>query len=294
MHLRSVLDSYALENEITAGYEYQLDYAIRRLNDWNGSDMCSSQLTDDVVNRWLKSEQNDKGLSDRSRQNLRTSVLTIWRYASEKNLASPPNKIRKVKVKEKNPEAWDFHELHSVAKAASELPGFMPNRIARSEYFTALIWFCFETGMRRSDAFAFDIQWMRDCVVAFPQSKTNRIHSSKLTAETASQVAKISEDLKSHGQKNWRNPLEFPGSVSQLYYWLRQCRARAGVDPGEKNRSIQHLRRTGATAVEAHSPHTAWKYLGHVTGPALSRRSYIDARIACKPIMPARNRSSDN
>lgn len=289
--LERLIEKYLLENELTPTYEYQLGYARRKLEKWHGKPVMASELSDDLVNSWLKDQQSSGKLSDRSRKNLRTSMLTIWKYAADQNLCALPNKVRKVKVAEKNPEAWDYQQLDRVVKAASKLRGKLINGIPRHRYFPCLIWFCFETGMRRGDAFAFNMSWLRGNVVSFSQHKTSRVHSCRLTSETVHELHWISDKLKELEQDNWQTPLAFPGCVTQLYYWMRQCRIKAGVDPDERNRCMQHLRRTGATAVEASSPHMAWKYLGH-SEPALSRKHYIDRRLADEPILPPVNRAT--
>jgi len=289
--LESLVESYLLENELTSAYEYQLDYARRKLEEWHGKQVLASELSDHLINSWLKDQQSKGNLSDRSRKNLRTSMLTIWKYAAERDLTAQPGKIRRVKVADKNPEAWDFKQLDSVAQAASKLRGKLVNGIPRHRYFPCLIWFCFETGMRRGDAFSFHMSWLRGNVVSFSQHKTSRVHSCRLTSETVHELEWISNRLKELNDAKWETPLAFPGCLTQLYYWMKQCRKQAGVDPNERNRVMQHLRRTGATAVEANSPHTAWKYLGH-TEPALSRKHYIDRRIADEPILPPVTRAN--
>lgn len=289
--LEDLIADYELENELTSTYEYQLRYAKTKVEAWLGRSLMAGDLSDDLINKFLKDQQQTTSLSDRSRKNLRTSLLTIWRYAVSKNLASPPGKIRKVKVVDKNPEAWDFSQLQGVAKAAGQLRGKLSNGIPRNRYFPALIWFCFETGMRRGDALSFHMSWLKGNIVSFSQHKTSRVHACRLTHETVHELHWISERLHALKDENWETPLAFPQCITQLYYWMKQSRIKAGVDPNERNRSIQHLRRTGATAVESGSPHTAWKYLGHTT-PSLSRKHYIDRRIADAPIIPPVNRSN--
>lgn len=289
--LSDVVALHARDTDISEAYEYQLNYAIKRFRLFLSREPTVADLSEELTNTWLQDEQRSGSLSARSRANLRRSIQTIWKAAAERDLATAVGSLRPVKVPESNPEAWDFGELQLVAEAASELPGKLPNKVPRSWYFTALIWYSFESGLRRSDCFAFDIRRVRGTAGVHTQSKTGRSHGYALTNETTSELQRIADLLRSKSDPRWFLPLRYPGSASQVYYWIRRCRSIAGVDPDTPNRSLQHLRRTGATQVEIDSPMTAWRYLGHSTGPTLSRKSYIDRRLANTSIMPSRNRS---
>lgn len=291
MKLRDLIADYSRDNDISEGYEYQLGYAVKRMEKWLEREPVTDDLDQRKVNEWLQFEQRSGKLSARSRANLRTSVQTLWKAAAELNVAGDVGKIRPVKLPDTNPEAWTFDQLRAVASAAEELEGHIPNGIPRSWYFPTLIWYGFEAGLRRSDCFGFDVRDLRGTNGAHVQHKTGRTHGYRITDETAESLLRIADQLKRSGNPRWMHPLDYPGSVSQVYYWLRRCRLIAGVDADVPNRSLQHLRRTGATQVEIESPMTAWKYLGHSTGPTLSRKHYIDKRLASRPVMPGMNRS---
>jgi integrase len=290
MLLEKLLASYVLEKELSAGYEYQLTYALSRLEEWIGRKSSCDVFNNDSINQWLRDEQNGE-LTGRSRKNLRTSIVTLWKYAAQKDLCDEPNRVRKVKVPDTVPDAWDFETLARFASGAKQLPGTFANQVSRSIYFHTLIWFCFETGLRRADALKTDVRTIKDYVIPVVQNKTSRLHAARITFNTFNDLMAISIHLKERGDSQWFCPLAFPGCISQLYYWLQRCRELSGVSVGERNRSMQHLRRTGATAVEAESPHSAWKYLGHAS-PNLARKSYIDRRLSDSPIMPNVNRET--
>lgn len=290
MQLQALIRRYADDNDVSSSYEYQLSYAVERFNRHIGYASTTADLSRETVNKWLRSEQESGQLSPRSRKNLRTSIQTIWRFGNQIGHAPPPDQLRPVKVPEKTPEAWTFEELKNVAAAAATLPGHIPNGVPRCWYFPALIWYAFETGLRRSDCFAFDITETRGTRGFRVQRKTGCSHSYMLTEETLNDLRKIASLLKKSGNPQWTRPLRYPGSVSQVYYWMRRSRQIAGVDPTQANRSLQHLRRTGATQVESESQDSAWRYLGHRTGPALARKAYIDQRLVASAIMPRRNR----
>jgi hypothetical protein len=65
--------------------------------------------------------------------------------------------VRQVKVAPRSPEAWYFDELCRVVEAAKNLPGTMANGLPRGRYFATVLWFTFETGLRRRDVISFDV-----------------------------------------------------------------------------------------------------------------------------------------
>ena len=285
LHLERVVDEYCLSNEISADYAYQLRYAVSRFGRFLGRPGLVSDLEPAVVNRWLVSEQDTREIGDRSRRNIRTSIITIAKYAGG---GVGPENVRRVTVPSKAPRAWSVAQFRDVAAAANELPGVLKNGVARSAYFATILWFCYETGLRRRDAWSFSVHLLDDeHRAAVTQHKTGRVHVIEVTPETHEDLTAISKRLRSLGNKRYGRPLAWPhSSTSTFYYWMARVREIAGVDPDVVGRSLQHVRRTGATAVECGEAGTAWQYLGHAGGPRLSWASYIDPTKAKRSRMP--------
>ncbi|WP_149496184.1 tyrosine-type recombinase/integrase [Roseiconus lacunae] len=282
MTLAELIEDYDLQHEVSADYIYQLTYAARRFGTYLGHDATIDDLETRSVNSWLKSERDQASISDRSRQNVRTSILTLWKFSRR-----PLNRdqIRSVVVTPRNPEAWHFDELSSVASAAEKLPGSLSNGIERSLYMTTCLWFAFETGLRRRDIWDFDISRLdAEGNAVFTQHKTNRVHIVRVTTETFDSMKKISRQLQASREQDASKPLKWPQCVSQFYYWMRECREKAGVDAATRNRSLQHIRRTGATAVES-AGDQGYKYLGH-SRDGLAQRSYVDVRKTAQAVSP--------
>ena len=284
--LAAVVNGYEIATEITSEYAYQLRYAVGRFKRFLKREPTTDDLTADTVNRWLKHERDAAEIGDRSRANVRRSMLTLWkRYGEGMNRDA----IRSVVVTPRNPEAWGYDELEMVAKAAAKLPGRLTNNVPRSLYMSTLLWFAYETGLRRRDLWRFDLnQFDANRRAALTQHKTRRVHVIEITPETEADVRKISQQLRTNGDPHWQTPLRWPQSVTMFYYWMRQVRILAGVDPEVRNRSLQHIRRTGATEVAAEGMH-AWRFLGH-SREGLDRKSYVDARRTVTPTTPSRNR----
>lgn len=285
--LGGVADDYELSKEISSDYAYQLRYAIKRFERFLGRPASTDDLCERTLNLWLRHERDAGEISDRSRANVRTSVLTLWKYTRR-----PMNRdgVRSVVVTPKNPEAWHFDELDQVANAADRLPGQLPNGIRRADYMRNVLWFAYETGLRRRDVWTFDLtRFDSDRKAALTQHKTQRVHVVEISQETEVGIRRIYTELQGRRDPHHRTPLRWPQSVTQFYYWMKRCRELAGIDPETPNRSLQHVRRTGATEVDLDG-NAAWRFLGH-SREGLDRKSYIDQRKAVKPITPNRTRS---
>lgn len=286
--LDKIVDDYDLATDITAAYVYQLRYAVRRLSAYLKRPATIDDLQPDTVNRWLKRERDAMQISDRSRANVRRSILTIWR-----NFGAGFNRdsVRSVVVTPKNPEAWHYDEMKSVADAAGQLPGSLSNGIPRALYMQTTLWAAYETGLRRSDLWTFDVtHFDRDRRAAITQHKTKRVHVISITDETDETMRQIAGLLRASRDPRWMTPLRWPQSTTQFYYWMQVCRENAGVEPHTRNRSLQHIRRTGATEVAVEGGH-AWQFLGH-SREGLDRKSYVDARMTMAPTTPTRNRTN--
>jgi integrase len=286
--LSEIVDDYELSTEITSDYAYQLRYAVRRFGLFLQRPALLSDLTADAVNRWLKHERDGSQIGDRSRANVRRSLLTLWkRFGDGLNRDS----IRSVIVTPRNPEAWLYDEMELVAQAATKLPGRLTNGIKRSLYMPTLLWCAYETGLRRRDLWTFDIsRFDAERRAALTQHKTKRVHVIQITPQTEEGLRQMAGILRGTADQHWRTPLRWPQSTTMFYYWMRECRKIAGVDAEVSNRSLQHVRRTGATEVCVEGGH-AWRFLGH-SREGLDRKSYVDQRMTSAPTTPTRNRTN--
>lgn len=284
MTLTEVIERYCLTREVSPAYQYQLEWAARRLSKSLGRDATTGDLDPRVISVWLRDEQNAGRMSARSRRNMRASLMTIARAAD-----SPlhTQEVRQVKLMPRSPQAWEPEELASVVEASQTLPGQLANGIRRAEYFPAVLWFAFETGLRRRDVWDFDSRTMgSDRRASLTQHKSRAVHVVEVTRSTYADMMRIANRLQTRGDKKWFQPFRWPQEESAFYYWLAKARAIAGIDPKVANRALQHVRRTGATAVEREQRDAATKYLGHRSGGALAWASYIDPRMVRHTIMP--------
>lgn len=284
MRLTELLDKYCLEHELSKDYSYQLSYAVKRFHRFLGAVADVGDISEERLNQWLLHEQQSAEINDRGRRNVRASLLTLLRYA-ESGLRI--DRVRRVKVSAKPPEAWNVDQLGLVAQAARELEGTMKSGITRADYFSTVLWFAFETGLRRSDIWRFNIDRLdHRNQASLTQHKTGHVHLVQVLPSTRAALDRMAQTLRVNGAKYHRTPLFWPHHWSVFYYWLAKARVSAGVDHDVLNRALQHIRRTGATAVECEQHDAAPRYLGHHSGPSLARASYIDPRKVGQAVMP--------
>lgn len=273
---------YARDRSLRDTTAYQYERSIRCFGEWLGHEPQLADLDDGVVSSWLA--DLEKLRLPKTVRGKRQAVLSIWRHAAEAGIVQPPGKIRKTRVPLPNPTAWDLSELRRLIDAAERLPGFFPNGVARKTWFAALFRVAYQTGLRRSDLFCFDVTRDVDADgnISTVQQKTLDGHVSKISAETLELLRTISDRLHADGSNAWRTPLAPPCYVRGVYQWFAKLRQLAGID-GEG--AIQQLRRTGATYVEKEHPGAAMRYLGHRT-PGLAYRHYVDRSKLGAGVMP--------
>lgn len=283
--LQKVVQNYDRDRELSPLYVAGLMCSVRRFDRFLGRKSTIADLKPKRINEWMRYELLHTDLSDQSRDNGMKNIITLAKYVKKKIKRS---KIRKIKIAPKNPAAWDFEELKTVADAMGKLPGVLPNGVPRSTYFATLVWFAYETGLRRRDLWDFRSEWLVQNNAALSQHKTKNMHLVEVTDQTLAGFQQIARVLQESGHPDAETPLRWPQSESQFYYWFRKARKLAGIDADVCNRALQHLRRTGATEVKKNGGE-AWRYLGH-TAEGLDHKSYVDRVKTAKAIMPTLNR----
>lgn len=283
MQLKEVAAEYCLTREVSNDYSYQLNYAVERFTTFAGP-VHANEVNERLINEWLAHEKALNSIGDRSRRNIRCSLLTLLRFI-EADLRY--DRVRRVKVPPRSPQAWHPEQLAQVAQACKSLPGVMDNGLKRADYFATCIWFCFETGLRRSDVWRFDMRWLNDNNQAsLVQHKVQQLHTVGITDDTRRDMESLMATLRSNQVEYANTPLYWPHHWSVFYYWLAKARAMVGIDADVTNRALQHVRRTGATAVECTQRDAGSRYLGHSSGPTLARQSYLDQRMVSRSTMP--------
>src|SRR5258707_12451654 len=108
MLLSDFVPRYALCRDVSADYVEQLTITVNRLEQVAGRALEVSELTDELVNRWILRLKELQ--APQTARNKRRSLLTIWKAAAEEGLCGPPGRIRPVKMPEPIVEGWSVAE----------------------------------------------------------------------------------------------------------------------------------------------------------------------------------------
>jgi integrase len=257
----SLASQYCSEREVTADYRQALARVARSMQ---AAGITPSMLEDSIINQWLASLNQ----SPTTRSNYRRMALTLWRYAIDLKLAAHPiGRVAKVKVKHKPPIAWSLDELGRLLAATQSLDYRLRSGCPASLFFEAFIRTGYETGLRFSDLLRLRVDQLRDSRLFVVQNKTGQPLAKVLSAECVACLRQLS--VLGGGEAFFLWALN--------HRWLRvhfqRLCNKAGVSGTPK-----WLRRSGATAVEAVSPGSAGKFLGHLS-PGLANRFYVDPTL---------------
>lgn len=264
--LAGYLEQYVRENPMRPVSLDQMQKHVTYFDRASGRSVLVAEMNDDLLNGYIE-QMHVQGLAQASIRGRRQSILTLWRAAFRDGLANqPPNRVRKIKHVPLPVVAWTAQEVARLLQACQLLSGCHGKvGIPWREYFTALVCFSWDTGLRPGDVFSIRMTDLaKDGSFTIPQSKTGwpkygRIHPETLAAIDAT-IPPMREFL-------------FPLPFSRMYFselFLRLVKY-AGIRPG----SMKFLRRSGATDVEKQKPGAGSVYLGHRL-PGIAGTSYLD------------------
>ncbi len=274
MTLRDYARNYCLQRELSAGSIQQIGFTVRHLERFAGRPLLVSDLTDDLVNRFLEHLQNT-GRSPFTRRSKRATILCVWRAAAEDGYAEPPHKVRVVKLPQRVIRAFTPADMRRLLDVAKRQHGRLPHiGIARCVWWESFLLAYWDTALRVSDLLRVERGWIdRDGSLQLVQRKTGLVRRAQLRAATIDAIDRTM------GQGPARRVV-WPtwGRREALYRTFKRLRCEAGLPDGSTSKWI---RRGSASAVEAMAPGTAWKHLGHAA-PGLDRQAYLDRSI-CDP-----------
>jgi integrase len=275
VNVADYVTSYALANDIEPQTAAYLKFSVRALDKWFGHQTELSELSDDLLNRWITA-RIAAGISRKTVRTQRGAILTLWRAAEGDRLIDTlPRKVKLVKVPVVNPDAWWPDEVARLLAAAERAPGrFRGAEVSRADYLRAWLLVGYYTLLRPGDMRRLQhANIAPDGAVLLTQAKTGRPVQRLLYADALAAISKI----------RGKSPLVFPLSKCTTDRWWKWLKANASV-PG----SQKWLRRTGATACEIQQPGSAMQALGHKTA-GLAYKSYVDARqTGQRPVTPPR------
>lgn len=268
------LDWYFEVRDVTAEYERSVRYRAGQLEAWAGRKLTMADLTDTLVNQWVKHLQANTALSPKTIKGYRESVLQVWRAAAEEGkVETRPSRIRRISVPKHTPIAWHLPEIAKLREATEQLPGVVKGTtIPRSLWYLGHFDILYDTGFRRSDALKVRWRDLRPGNIFYAiQSKTGEPIPKRLSGQTMG----VLWEIRRLGQLADEDPMTpWPGSWRQYEHWLRWVVAKAAIRPGR----TKWIRRSAASYVEKRYPGQASAFLGHKT-PGLAQEYYLDPSI---------------
>lgn len=250
--------------------------AIADYRDCLGAEPAIEHLCRDCINAWLDKRVSQNKLSCYTIKSRRGAILAIWRAAVEMDLIdSFPTKIRKLKLRRKNPTAWDRDEVQRLflyALYGQDDKKMQKTHLSQRLFFASLIAAGYDTAMRLGDLLSLERDWIRTDKsgagwLSIEQSKTGIMVSCRINPSTMILIDRLYAD-------NPNRRLIWPLGVRResLYRQIRAIVKESGIRCG----TFRFLRRASATHIEMRAPGTSFRHAGH-SDPATTRRFYLDA-----------------
>ena len=257
--------------------------SIAAFEKWRGQTVLLSDLSDDLLNRFLQSQQ-EKGLSSSTVSGRRTDILVMWRAAElDGEVDTMPRRVRRIKIPRLKITSWTLEELGKLVRAAEGINSYAtiegndgPLTFHRGKLLKAYLLVGWDTGLRRGDMLRLkrsDIQ--DDGRIELVQGKTDSRHVCMVRPET---IAAIDE--------TFLHPREriFQIKGAWLNQWFGVLVSRANVL--EDRKKTHKLRRSSGSHVEAIHPGAGPKHLGHAP-QGLFGRHYEDLSVSrAEPTLP--------
>lgn len=279
MLLSQFLAQYLLARECCPNYAADLATTVRQLEEFAGKVLYLSDLSDDLVNRWLLSFEDRR--SKRTIRNKRVGLCTLWRAAYNARLIEGrPERIRVIRLPQTIPVAFMREELLALVAAAESLEGTFSNGVSKRLWWASFFRAAYDTALRLGDLLSVEIPWLwPGGYFSLVQHKTGLSHRLQLHPQTVAMINELCGDRKTG--------LIWPlwARREQYFWWFRRIRQKAGLTQG----TTKWIRRASASYVAAeHGIDAASAHLGH-RSRGLAEKHYLDPRICAvaRPMPPA-------
>lgn len=265
--MRTYLQRYSLERDVSPGYVSQIRYALDRFAAWRGAEPAPGDMNDESFNRWIVAMLAES-ISRQTVKAYRRHLLVLWRAAFEDGVCpNEPRRIRKVKAELPSPDSPAPSLVRQMVFLSQSYRGvFKHSRVPRAAALKAFVLTNWDTGLRLGDMLRLKRQQIpADGRFTVMQHKTGWPVACRLWPET---LAAIDDTFPPEREFIFGDAL----CLDQWQKYLRALRTAAGVTiPG----GAKLLRRASATAVEIATPGGAMHHLGHKT-PGLAMRHYVN------------------
>ncbi|MEI8019452.1 MAG: site-specific integrase [Schlesneria sp.] len=277
--LRSFLDTVYIPSrlDLSSSSAEQCRIAVRLLDRWKGRPVRLNELSADIVLPWLRS-MVDAGRSPATVNAKRGLILTIWRAAKKRGMASPVpdfDDLPKKREAKRAPTCGTIDEMRRMLDAAEKLEGTCrTNGIDRAAFWSTLIQFCYETGSRLGAALAVrvtDLDLIGGTVTLRSECAKTRLEQRHKLSRTL--LLRIQSHL-TEREFVW----PWSSNHRRLWCYLKLILKQAGL-PHDRRSLFHRIRRTTATWSAVHGGlDVAQQTLGHSSARMTVER-YIDPRF---------------
>ena len=247
--------------DIAPGTIGQLNVAVHVYQAWLGRPPRLSDLTDDLVLRFLRDYAQDHSAA--SVNTKRGRLLALWRLAGSKGYVKrAPGNIPKLREPDHPPQAWRVEELAKLVRHSRSLRGTNA-RVPRRRWWGSLILAEFCTGCRIT---ALRSTLSADCdldegtlIVRGYTQKTKRDQLFRLSDQATAGIRLIYDA---------ERELVWPWPHCDRWFWthFRRLAESAGlaIPPGGMN-LFQRIRRSAVSYAACESLELARRLAGHTS-----------------------------
>jgi integrase len=269
------VEVYVKQREITPGHAARLRHRCAHFTAFVGGTVLIADVDCDAVNDWL-AELATSGLAPHTRHCYRGDLLCVWNCAYMDGLNEhPPLRVRKVKRPRLLVKAYTHAEIRQLLDGAAKLRGFDQCGNRRADFWQAIIYAAYATGLRRGDLLRVPRESVAaDGLYTAVQHKTNYPVTVRFCSDTLHHASKLRSD--SGLLLPWPYALDAFGPS-----FVRVMKA-GGVTRG----SFRWLRRSAGSYAESQAPGAGAALLGH-RDPGVFKKHYEDSDLTQqRPIEP--------
>lgn len=157
--LKDLLDRLIVDHEhglASSTVECFFKPGISDFSKFLGRPAVISDLTRDVVNRWLQ-QKTEAGCALATIKTRRNAILGLWRYAYEAEIIDhEPKRVRKIRLAYVGVTTWTQEEVTQLIRSSFNGPdGYLGDTgLPKSLYFAAIISVAYDTALRLGDLLA--------------------------------------------------------------------------------------------------------------------------------------------
>lgn len=261
-----------LEKPMSEGCAYNYRNSIRCLSEFLGRDAKREDLSEPVINGWLRSLEGT--LHPTTIHKRKTNLTPVWNWLAEQDKVPSYNhrRLRRTACQWPVVRAWTTEQVSMLLHGAADVEGRLKCGLKGSDTLRALILLAFDSGLRPGDIYRIRFSEI-DCetkTFRVVQNKVKRQHSGRLNAITIKAIQRLNDGNRER---------VFPIGKDGFRYWTAKLyEAAAAYGFTRRHREgVKTLRKTHATErTRCDSPEAAARSLGHRHGSKVAQDHYID------------------